>query len=658
MFSRRTLFAHGAGAALLLAGAKDLKAQAVTPYGIEDFFRKSSVTDVALSPNGTHISILRNETVDGARLALLDIVDAADPAKLINRIRLGEHEADYAEWASEERLLVWLTFDVSPREEPKSMYIRRVIAVKADGTGAVPLFGNQWKAMSYVFDLGTIVDMMPGDPDHVLMMAFDAGRSRQTLYTVSLLTGEAVVLEYGEFSTYRWYTQGGTPMIRLDAERKGTVAKVMVRAPGEDGWKLARKIRQDQTPDCFIICPTEEVGVFMVGARLEGEDTISVRKLDLKTLAFGPPLSSVAGADAVAGWVDERGRFMGTVYARDRRSYDFVDKAFAPHYRSLNKYFADEANVDLMDVDAGQGRYLAAVHGPRNPGSFILYDKTARSIVELGQRRPDLAPERLGKTEILKVKTRDGGEITAYLTAPPGGAPGPVVVMPHGGPEVRDTYDWDRQVQILAAQGWWVLQPNFRGSGGYGLEFAKAGWGRWGERMQEDVEDALAAAIDVRGLDSERVAIAGASYGGYAALMGAVRRPQLYKAVVCSSGVSDLPAMLAWEKSEDDTPDDERYAFWKKRIGDPEKDKAALEAASPRLRVAEIKAPVLLIHGVDDHIVPVEQARIMAKALKGAGKTYELIEVKREGHGGWPESKEQELMTKWVSFISAAFKAV
>ena len=275
-------------------------------------------------------------------------------------------------------------------------------------------------------------------------------------------------------------------------------------------------------------------------------------------------------------------------------------------------------------------------------------------MTNLGARRT-LDFQRLSGCELLKVQTRDGAQIEAYLTSPLGGAPGPLVVMPHGGPEVRDQRGFDRQVQVLAAQGWWVLQPNFRGSGGYGLDFAKQGWRRWGDRMQEDVEDAVAQAVRDKGLDASRVAVMGTSYGGYAALMGAVRRPDLYKAAIAICGVADLPDMLAWEKREDDTPTKEIYDFWTKRIGDPETEGPMLETASPRRRASEIVCPVLLVHGVDDGIVPVIQSRIMHRALRDAGKTVDLVEVPDAGHADWDTDVERGLMGRYVTLLRRAF---
>ena len=173
--------------------------------------------------------------------------------------------------------------------------------------------------------------------------------------------------------------------------------------------------------------------------------------------------------------------------------------------------------------------------------------------------------------------------------------------------------------------------------------------------MQEDVEDAVAQAIATKGLDASKVAIMGTSYGAYAALMGAVKRPDLYKAAIGICGVYDLPDVLAWEDREDDTPGQPIYEFWTRRIGDRSVMGPALEAASPRRRVAEVTCPVLLVHGIDDTVLPVSQSRRMRAALRGAGKSVALIEVEDAGHANWEDTKEQELMTRYVTLLSRAF---
>ena len=356
--------------------------------------------------------------------------------------------------------------------------------------------------------------------------------------------------------------------------------------------------------------------------------------------------------DFETAFVDENLKLVGSAYWDDRLNYQFADPALAPHFRAVNAALKNACNVQLYDIDVSHRRMLFKSTGPQEPGSFQVYDREKRSLEYVGHCRPWLAPERLAKTEPLKVKTRDGAEITAYLTTPINAGPGalPMVVMPHGGPEVRDYLDYDVTVQALAARGWLVLQPNFRGSGGYGRTFAEQGRRQWADRMQEDVEDAVAQVVASGRADAKRLAIFGASYGGYSALMGAVRQPALYRAVVSIAGDADLIESLAFSRREDGA-DSPTYAYWRGSMGDPRADAALLIRASPARRAAEIQAPVLLLHGTEDTIVDPRQSRLMAKALKAAGKTCELVELKGQGHRNWSDATWKTVLETSTAFI-------
>ncbi len=648
------------GVALLPPGAARAQAGAY-PHG--EFFKPRLSRGAALSPSGTRIAVAQNLGTDENPRSAVDFIDAADPEGQRSRIDLGPVLVSSISWANDDRLLtsVILKGEVGPRSiagsnrktEAIEYYMRRVVSVNARTGEAVVLFSDQRTRMRNTFDMGRIVDLLPGDPDNVLMAAWDAD-GVMALHRVNVNTGSATRIERGGSGTYHWRTVNGVPVLRHDMNSRGTVETIMVRAPGETEWKMARRTRVREAPDFLWVGAGETPGKVLVIARLDDEDVQSVREMDLTTTALGAPLSTRPGRDVDHGLPDSAGNYLGAAYYGDRLEYDFVDPALAVHHRALNRFFGGTCDVQFTDVDQARNRFIAYVNGPEEPGAWFFYDKTARAIVNVGQAR-ELDPARLGSTEVLKVTTRDGATIEAYLTAPPGGAAGPLVVLPHGGPEVRDTPTWDRQVQVLAAQGWWVLRPNFRGSGGYGQEFARQGWTRWGDRMQDDVEDAVAHAVQLRGLDASKVGIMGTSYGAYAALMGAVKRPDLYRAAIGICGVYDLPDVLAWEERTDDTPGKPIYEFWTKRIGDRSAMGPALEAASPRRRAGEVACPVMLVHGVDDPILPVIQSRRMRDALRGAGKSVELIEVPNAGHADWEDDREQALMTRYVALFRQAF---
>ncbi|GAA0613421.1 S9 family peptidase [Brevundimonas kwangchunensis] len=648
---------------LVMAGGASGATRSVAPYRLEDFFGRNRTRAVSLSPNGARIAVLDQLGTEEQPQGVIDIIRAEDPEGSRQRIELGAVVAEAMRWGSDDRLLVRVAVTQAARAQMATgsnrrsrtaeLTARRVISIHV-GTGeAVILFNDQRERMRHSVDMGRVVDMLPNDPDHVLMTAWER-EGVLGLHRVNIATGAAERIERGSGLTIGWQTQGGAAVMRHDLNSRGTMETVYGRAPGETDWKMVRQTRVVDTPDFAWVAETDRPGVVLVRARTAGDDFEAVRELDLRTLAMGQPINARSGRDVSYGLNDSAGNFLGAAYYAEHLEYEFAEPALTPHHAALRQFFENECDVHLTEVSRDRNRFIAYVTGPREPGAWYFYDRAARAIVGVGARRTYDA-ERLGSNETLSVTTRDGAVIEAYLTAPPGGAPGPLVVLPHGGPEMRDTQAWDHQVQVFAAQGWWVLRPNFRGSGGYGLDFARQGWTRWGDRMQEDVEDAVVHVVNAKGLPADKVAIVGTSYGGYAALMGAAKRPDLYRAAIGICGVYDLPDMLAWEEREDELPGKPTYEFWTRRIGDPRTMGPALATASPRRRVQDLTCPILLVHGVTDTVVPVIQSRRMHEALRAAGKASELIEIEGFGHGDWPAGQERELMERYVTLLGRAF---
>ncbi len=226
-----------------------------------------------------------------------------------------------------------------------------------------------------------------------------------------------------------------------------------------------------------------------------------------------------------------------------------------------------------------------------------------------------------------------------------------MIVLPHGGPEARDTLGFDVWAQFFATRGYLVFQPNFRGSSGYGRRWVEAGYGQWGGRMQDDLTDGVRALITSGRADAKRICIFGASYGGYAALYGGARTPDLYKCVASFAGVSDLRALVKWEHST--KGHEARYRYAERAIGDPVKDAARLKAASPATYTSGYQPPVLLIHGAKDVSSPVTQSEAMAQALKRAGKDVKLSIYPGEGHSDWSRTDEEAALTEVADFVAS-----
>jgi len=500
---------------------------------------------------------------------------------------------------------------------------------------------------------------MRDDPRHILMQLWDTSREAEALYRVDVYSGEATRFEVGAANTYGWLTQNGAPVVRYDSNRRGTTVTVNVRAPGETNWKVYRKIRRNELEklaELEFVAPTPETGVLLMLAQEPDSDMPVLRRFDTKSMEAGEIFALDPLHPIETVFVDEAFNPVSIGVADDVDRHRFLDRTLAAHAKAVHAYLGQEVSVRPYDISKDHKRLIFFVSGPRQPGAFWLYDTGRAKLEMLGEQKPWLKTARLAPMKALSVKARDGVALTAYLTTPIGAAKGPLplVVLPHGGPEVRDRLDFDQMVQTFAARGWLVLQPNFRGSGGYGRAFADLGRRHWGDRMQEDVEDCVAQVLASGLADPARVAICGASYGGYAALMGAVRRPELYRAVVSIAGVSDLPEILTFSHNEDGA-DSAAYAYWRRTIGDPKADQAMLEAASPVRHAKAIRAPVLLLHGTEDRIVPPKQSRLMSKALKAADKTFELVEIKGAGHRDWTAENFRIVLTRSADHIAKAF---
>lgn len=656
-----------------------------SPPTLDELYAAAGLLDVALSPDGSRIAAARelHERVtdtsakleNGApkltskRTAYVALHKASDLDAQPGFVKVGDYDIESVEWASEDRLLIAVRMTKDEKGLPLGLMfgpyfiplpVRRVISVGADGAAPVVLFGNQPKAMKREFDLGMIVDRLWRDPEHVLMQKWERSKSCYGLYRVSVRTGEATLVELGDRLTDTWLTQDGVPVLRFDSNYRGTTFSVYGRAPGEEKWKLVRKTRRNELKrftGMDAVGMDKEPGVVLVSHRAEGEEFASVKAFDLRTLQFGKTLAAAPGADVNGAFIDEAGELIAYGVSEDRQDYRFKDAELAKHFNGVNGYYQGEANVRLFDASLDHKRFLFRVTGPRYPGQFVFYDVAAKHLNVLGDQYQHLRPGRLARMETLKVKTRDGQTITAFVSHPPGPSKGrPMVVMPHGGPEVRDHYEYHPWVQYLCAQGWLVLQPNFRGSGGLGRTFAVAGHRQWGARMQEDVEDAVAQVVASGAADPKILAIFGASYGGYAAAMGVIRKPGLYRCAVCIAGDFDLKQSLEHTRKEDGA-DSETYAYWSASMGDLKADAELLRNHSPRQRVAEIAVPLQLWHGSEDAIVTVEQSRQMAKALKKAGKVHEYVEFPGEGHSGWSTGNEKRMLRESVAFIKKAFAA-
>jgi dipeptidyl aminopeptidase/acylaminoacyl peptidase len=386
--------------------------------------------------------------------------------------------------------------------------------------------------------------------------------------------------------------------------------------------------------------------VYLTGVR-DNESVTALYKLDLGTREV-TRIHGVEGSDISSLVTDLTGRrIVGVVTDIDKPQTHWVDPAdrATKIHRSLNKTFAGQL-VSVVSTSRDGLRAIVFVNSDINPGDYYFFDTQSMKMDYLFSASRWIAPEKMHAKEPFAFKARDGIELHGYLTRPAGTGPYNMVVLPHGGPHgVRDKWNYDWEVQLLANRGYAVLQLNFRGSGGYGVAFESSGYQEWGAKMQDDITDATRWAIDNKLAASDRICIFGASYGGYAALMGAVREPDLYRCAIGYAGVYDLELML----SSGDVPRSRTgRAYLEVALGN---DVAKLRSRSPAFNAAQIRIPVLLIHGKEDGRADFRQARKMKAALEASSKKYEWMALSREGHGVYDEETRREVYERILGFL-------
>ena len=320
-------------------------------------------------------------------------------------------------------------------------------------------------------------------------------------------------------------------------------------------------------------------------------------------------------------------RVIGGRYSDDKSEVHYFDQKLQALQEGLEKAFPG-LSVHQGSSNLDRDKLIVAVDGPHTPLTYYYLNRTTHQATEVASAWPALKSTDLGDEIAYPYKARDGLDIHAYLTLPPGKAPKnlPVVIMPHGGPNCcRDEIGFDWWAQFLTNRGYAVLQPNFRGSSGYGLKFEQAGFHEWGLKMQDDITDGVKKLIADGIADPKRICIVGASYGGYAAEAGATFSPDLYACAVSWAGVSDLSELILTGMRGPTDFDSKAYSALTEQIGSNANDYERLIATSPDHHADQVKCPILLMHGEADTTVRIDQSEMENKALLKAGKTVEFI---------------------------------
>lgn len=365
-------------------------------------------------------------------------------------------------------------------------------------------------------------------------------------------------------------------------------------------------------------------------------------------LAGGPAQEIFADVDIERPFIDPaNGRILGYLERGDNPRPVLFDPArqavLARVYRAFPK-----RQVRITDWSADFSKFLVHTDGNSDPGTWFAVDVAAKRADPIGDDYPAISSQQVGAISTVAYKAADGLDLDGILTLPPGRTAKnlPVVIMPHGGPHARDEPGFDWWAQAFASRGYAVFQPNFRGSTGRGEMFKRAGYGQWGRKMQTDLSDGLSELATQGVVDPKRACIVGASYGGYAALAGVTLQKDIYRCAVSVAGVSDLSDMY-WV----DYRESGGNQMLKRNLTESLGATSTFAEVSPRKRAREASAPVLLIHGKEDTVVPYKQSTAMQDALRDAGKPVELVTLREEDHWLSRAGTRLQMLEAAVGFV-------
>ncbi|MEP4164921.1 S9 family peptidase [Maricaulis sp.] len=648
------------GAMALLCLNAGAEAQEQAP-SIDDYAALSNMSSVSISPDGERIAFISGESREERVVVVFNIdgsgsnvIDAGDDQVIVE-----------VGWVSNDHLVATYSDRRSVGAINQRADVFRRLIVDADGS-------DSWELSIYA----SIANINPADDDHFLVwmpVVSDRRGSRALGNDVSAelgLFGQSVDRERSRDRIFVG-ADGFNYLLNADLEpraryRRDDAEFELWSRYNSDGWELVYSERLEREDFRFRVRQSVRWTGIMTGmagldatgrygyfaSRGEAGDRLAAYRFDFETRQIEGPIVSSDLADVSSFLRDWRtNSIIGVRWDEEREKTVYFDPVFQGLQSQLDELFP-RSNVNITDWDLEMRRVVIYVSGGSTPGAYYLLDRSSNALSLLAREYPNVPDAAMAPVEIVHYQGRDGVDLFGYLTLPIGREAHdlPFVILPHGGPQARDYSDYDSWRQFLASRGYAVFQPQFRGSDGFGNDFVEMGHGQWGQAMQHDVSDAVAYLADQGTIDPDRTCIFGWSYGGYAALAGATLTPELYRCVIAGAPVSDILQMMEYSEGR---LGGGAEVYWAEYIGNYIQNRDEVEAVSPINHVDAIRAPIMLIHGTDDLIVPVEQAELMAEAMSAAGKPYEFVRIEDGPHQSYRMTVQNrvELFTALERFL-------
>lgn len=656
-FRRRSLMTAASLLPLmpLAALAQDAAPTPRSTTSLRDFFRHPALRRASLSPDGRLLAATRN--VNGRdNLVVLDL--ARNKATIITNFSDGDVES--LRWISASRLV----FTVTDQERGGDQIAAPgLFAINADASDFVTLaeraFASEGKKLlppgtsflSRVLEKGR-----PTDDIVVVVGSRQAlGKASTSLHRVNTVTGRSTPITVGAPAGARSWVLDPNAVARV-CTAYGDGRYTLHYRDGEDSpWRPIYSYTEDDGGNEIVPVALDAQGQLYVTATA-GNDTAGLYLFDLKAGQLNKePVLAVKGFDIQADLLFDaaRTRLMAIRYEAIKEGTYWLDERWEALQAKVDAALPGMVNR-LMPVASAEksDKAVALVHSYSDvePGRYFLF-REDQGLTSVGPTRPWIQPDTMRPTQFLRYAARDGLQIPAQLTLPAGVEKPPLIVLHYGGPWVRPLHwQWDPVVQFLASRGYAVFMPAPRASTGFGYKLFRAGWKQWGLAMQDDVTDGVKQLIAQGKVDGRRVALMGASYGGYLTMMGLVKEPELFRCGVNWVGVTDPSFMftVTWtDFNRFGAPD----TNLRRLIGDPDKDAQQFRDTSPLLRAAEIKQPVLMAYGAQDQRVPLINGEKMRAALAGHNKSVQWVVYPDEAHGWRREANQIDFWTRVEKFL-------
>ena len=636
-------------ALLLLIAVAPAESVAADPPPVETFFARAKLQSAQISPSGQWLAITAEAGTGRLALAVVDTAGKQAP-----QVTASFSNADVTqfEWVDDDRLV--FTVDdlyvgigedrvgglyAIKRDGSQQRRLDRAARYHAERIIAIPHGGGNF--------------IVVGDYQFTLLGNLDAVGA----YRVNLDDGrrESLSQDRPDHAKAWVFDPAGEP--RAIVASADGISSLFWRGRGDAAWRKIESHPEFQPG--FRPVAVDAAGT-LYGVVEEGPSRTTVlTRFDFATGKPAPEaLARTPGFDFTGRLVlGKDSALAGIRLVTDAETTVWTEPAMKRVQAAVDKKLPGRVNsVSCADCKA-PAIVLVDSYSDQDPGSVWIYRPADDDWKLVGRRRPDVDPAKMATLDLHRIKARDGHELPVWITTPPGAPPkSPAVVLVHGGPQVRGVHwGWNPEAQFLASRGYVVIEPEFRGSSGYGAAHTEAGFKHWGDTMQDDNADALAWAVGKGLVDPARACIAGASYGGYATLMSLIREPATYRCGVAWVAVTD-PRLLFKEEWANDLDADGRRFYLPLILGDLEKDAERLRRSAPVERAGEIKAPLLLAFGREDRRVPIEHGLRMRAALTAVGRPPEWIVYEDEGHGWRTVEHRLDFYRRIDRFLAAQLK--